>query len=69
MVHKKRNVNYECLKCGRKFIRLVHIKQHIVIHVEKNKGFQCVECGKKFCRVNDLKKHKLIHNIHEKDLD
>lgn len=65
MVRHKRVVHilertHKCQLCGKKFKKLVHVKNHMRIHTGE-RPFQCTECGKTFTSLANLMRHNLIH--------
>ncbi|XP_069497052.1 zinc finger protein 574-like [Ambystoma mexicanum] len=65
MVRHKRVVHilertHKCHLCGKKFKKLVHVKNHMRIHTGE-RPFQCTVCGKTFTSLANLMRHNLIH--------
>ena len=58
LVHK--NV---CFYCGKRFIYIYFLKQHIKMVHEGRKDFNCEKCNKSFSTAQNLNKH--IHCVHE----
>nr|XP_054762573.1 zinc finger protein 665-like [Lytechinus pictus] len=62
----KSKLSYECKKCGKKFQRHIHYKNHVsYMHEEDDRGkgkIQCTVCGKRYMVVGRLKKHMLMHS-------
>ena len=56
------NEGYECEKCGKKFINIVHLQEHIKsdLACEKymKKTIECEDCGKKFTLEKNKKSHQ-----------
>ena len=59
----KTHTNYRphsCIKCGKKFAQLAHLKIHDRVHT-KEKPFTCLQCKKNFTVASSLKIHQMIH--------
>src|SRR5277367_6803662 len=57
---KKREKNYACDTCGKRFEAPSHLKRHERSHTG-GKPFECAECGKRFSHKSNLTQHLRIH--------
>uniref|UniRef100_A0A670ZY94 Zinc finger protein 526 n=1 Tax=Pseudonaja textilis TaxID=8673 RepID=A0A670ZY94_PSETE len=65
MVRHKRVVHvlerkHKCPTCGKKFKKLVHVRNHLRTHTGE-RPFQCSECGKTFVSQANLARHHVTH--------
>ena len=52
----------ECLRCGKKFNRSEHLKNHVRAVHYKKKSFRCPVCPKTFALKSQLSVHMRVHN-------
>uniref|UniRef100_A0A1I7UFF9 C2H2-type domain-containing protein n=1 Tax=Caenorhabditis tropicalis TaxID=1561998 RepID=A0A1I7UFF9_9PELO len=60
--HMNRHTNskhFKCKMCGKKFLRIDQMKNHVMAHVKKGIGFDCPvsTCDERFTEHSDLREH------------
>ncbi|XP_013923310.1 PREDICTED: gastrula zinc finger protein XlCGF57.1-like [Thamnophis sirtalis] len=56
----KKEKPYNCIDCGKCFVRLSDLAKHDNIHTGA-KAFHCMECGIRFSQLSHLTRHQKIH--------